>query len=56
MIIAVMEDKPDILRYLVRAGSNLNLQNQVRFTVVIGNTLSYFTIGGPHSYDDSFKK
>ncbi|CAI8031938.1 Putative ankyrin repeat protein MM_0045 [Geodia barretti] len=35
VIIAVKSHEPDTLRELVRAGSDLNLQNQVRYTVTV---------------------
>ena len=35
VISATMEQQPATLRELVRAGSDLNLQNQVRYTVTV---------------------
>ena len=35
VIRATVEHQPAILRELVRAGSDLNLQNQVRYTVTV---------------------
>ena len=35
VIIATVKQEPVILRELVRAGSDLNLQNQVRYTVTV---------------------
>ena len=35
VIVATLEQQPATLRELVRAGSDLNLQNQVRYTVTV---------------------
>ena len=35
VIVASVKQQPDTLRELVRAGSDLNLQNQVRYTVTV---------------------
>ena len=35
MIQATVRYRPDVLRVLVGAGSDLNLQNEVRYTVIV---------------------
>ena len=55
VIMAVLDHKPAILRELVRAGSDLNLQNQVRYTVTV-DTLDHYQLsilGGSYSSNDS---
>ena len=44
VIIAIMHNRPAILRQLVRAGSDLNLQNQVSFNVRQKDTLNIMIV------------
>ena len=36
-----MEHRSDVLRELVRAGADLNLQNEVRYTVTVATSLQH---------------
>ena len=40
MIRATVEHRSDVLRVLVDAGSDLNVQNEVRYTVTVASTCS----------------
>ena len=57
MISATVQHRSGALRELVRAGADLNLQNEVRYTVTVDTALHHVSsqlsiLGGSDSSDD----
>ena len=54
MIRATVEHESDVLRVLVGAGSDLNLQNEVRYTVTVATShhCQLSILGGSHCPND----
>ena len=54
VIRATVEHRPDLLRVLVGAGSDLNLQNEVRYTVTVATWYhpQLSILGGSHCPND----
>ena len=56
MIQATVGIQSDALQELVSTGADLNLQNQVRYTVTVDTALHHVSLGGSYSSDDLSKE